>query len=313
MPTEIKESEFVTLVFAGDIMLDRGVRKSVVKNFSNDYSALFAQEEVSSIFKKSDIVFANLEGPVSDKGVDRKNLYSFRMDPAILPALKNAGIDIVSVANNHAGDWGQAAYIDTLARLKENGILYTGGGLDKTETEIPVTIEKNGLKIGFLGFSDKGPDYLTTNGGKAGVLLANDPNFDVIISSAAQQVDYLIVSFHFGEEYVKEHNARQEYLAHRAIDNGAKIVIGHHPQVIEDSEMYSRKSCTQSSCMSYIAYSLGNFLFDQSWSAPTMEGMILQLKLFRDGSISATKNNVYLNSFFQLERMEKVQEEVLRF
>src|SRR3989344_2344305 len=101
---DIKDPNFVTLVFAGDIMLDRGVRSSVIKNFNNDYSALF---EKLDILKKSDIVFANLEGPASDQGADQKNLYSFRMDPSVVPALKGAGISILSVANNHVGDWGR--------------------------------------------------------------------------------------------------------------------------------------------------------------------------------------------------------------
>src|SRR3989344_3533791 len=99
---EIKDPDFVTLSFLGDIMLDRGVRNSVIRNFNNDYSALF---EKLAILKKSDVVFANLEGTASDQGVDQKNLYSFRMDPAVIPALKGAGISILSVANNHIGDW----------------------------------------------------------------------------------------------------------------------------------------------------------------------------------------------------------------
>ncbi|MFZ2072482.1 MAG: CapA family protein, partial [Minisyncoccia bacterium] len=116
------EPNFVTLLFGGDIMLDRGVKNSVMKNFGGDYSLIF---ENLNLLKSADIVFANLEGPASDKGSDRKNLYSFRMDPSVIPALKGSGFDILSVANNHAGDWGRDAYADTLARLKENEISYT--------------------------------------------------------------------------------------------------------------------------------------------------------------------------------------------
>ena len=269
---DIKDPNFVTLFFAGDIMLDRGVRNSVVKNFNNDYSALFEKtKELSELMKKSDVIFANLEGVASDQGIDQKNLYSFRMNPSVIPALRGAGISILSVANNHIGDWGRIAFIDTLSRLKENEILYTGGGNDKTEAQTPVIIEKYGIKIGFLGFSDKGPEYMAANADKAGIILANDPNFDEIIKNAAKQVDYLVVTFHFGEEYQNKHNARQEYLARRAVDDGAKIIIGAHPHVIEDTEIYKN---------SFIAYSLGNFIFDQSWSKPTMQGMILELKLF---------------------------------
>ncbi|MFA6353769.1 MAG: CapA family protein [Candidatus Paceibacterota bacterium] len=307
---DIKDPNFVTLTFAGDIMLDRGVENSVIKNFNNDYSALF---EKTSILKESDIVFANLEGTVSDKGVDQKNLYSFRMSPAVIPALKGAGIDILSVANNHVGDWGNSAFVDTLARLKENEILYTGGGNTKLESETPTIIEKYGTKIGFLAFSDVGPNWMEAKVDKAGLLLTNNPRFDEIIQNASKQVDYLIVSFHFGDEYKAKHNARQESLAHRAVDNGAKIIIGSHPHVIEDTEVYSPKDCTQSSCMSFIAYSLGNFVFDQSWSKPTMQGMLLELKLFKDGSIVVRKDITQLNSVFQISNITKGKEERVKF
>ena len=127
-------------------------------------------------------------------------------------------------------------------------------------------IEKYGMKIGYLGFSDVGPEWMKASADQPGLLLASNPRFDEIIRKASAQVDHLIVSFHFGEEYQAEHNTRQEYLSHRAIDNGAKIVVGHHPHVIQDTEVYKE---------SYIAYSLGNFIFDQSWSEPTMQRILL--------------------------------------
>ena len=308
MPDQ-REPDFVTLAFLGDMMLDRGVRNSVNKNFKGDYSSLF---EKLDILKKSDIVFANLEGTASDKGKDIGNLYSFRMDPGVIPALKGAGVSIVSVANNHVGDWGRIAYIDTLSRLKENEIAYTGGGT-LLEAENPTIIEKNGMKIGYLGFSDVGPNWMEVTEDNMGLLLASNPKFDVIIQNASKNVDYLVVSFHFGDEYKTKHNKRQEYLAHRAIDNGAKIVVGHHPHVIEDVEIYSPKSCTQSSCVGFIAYSLGNFIFDQKFSTNTMEGMFLELKLNKDGSMSTKKNIIKLNSVFQPDKIIKGKEEIIKF
>jgi poly-gamma-glutamate capsule biosynthesis protein CapA/YwtB (metallophosphatase superfamily) len=276
----------VSMIFAGDIMTARGVRTSVNKNLGGDYNRIF--ENIN--LKDFDIAFANLEGPVSDVGKDRHNLYSFRMDPLTVPALKNAGIDIVSVANNHVGDWGRDAYIDNLARLKDGGVLFAGGGLTKLEAEMPTIIEKNGIKIGFLAFSDVGPPELAVTADKAGLLLASNPRFDEIIQNASKQVDYLIVSFHWGVEYKTIHNARQEYLAHKAVDDGAKIIIGQHPHVPEDFETYHN---------SYIAYSLGNFVFDQSWSEPTMHGMLLEMTLNKQGNITVKKDIIELNKFFQ--------------
>src|SRR3989338_3459154 len=129
----VYEPTFVTLSFLGDLMLDRGVRQSVAKNFGNDYSSLF-EKIPQKLLQNSDIAFANLEGTASDQGVDGKNLYSFRMDPGVVPALAGAGFDVLSMANNHVGDWGRFSYIDTLSRLRENEILYTGGGATEAQT-----------------------------------------------------------------------------------------------------------------------------------------------------------------------------------
>ncbi|MFA6257782.1 MAG: CapA family protein [Candidatus Paceibacterota bacterium] len=302
---DIKEQNFISLSFAGDIMLDRGVKNSVIKNFNNDYSKLFEKSNnLLRLLKNTDIFFANLEGTASDKGIDQKNLYSFRMNPAVIPTLKGAGVSVLSLANNHAADWGRNAFVDTLARLKENEILYTGGGSNKIEAETPKIIEKYGMKIGYLGFSDVGPNNMSADIEKTGVLLANDPNFDEIIKNAAKQVDYLVVTFHFGEEYKAKHNARQEYLAHRAIDNGAKIIIGSHPHVIQDTEVYKN---------SFIAYSLGNFIFDQFRNKSTMQGMLLELKLFKDGSMTVKKNITQQNSVFQIEKVTEGKEENVKF
>lgn len=298
---EIPEPDYVLLTFLGDIMLDRGVRNSVLKNFAGDYSSLFVN---LGVLKKSDIVFANLEGPASDQGQDRHNLYSFRMDPGVVPALSGAGINVLSVANNHMGDWGKEAFMDTLSRLRENEILYTGGGLGYEEASAPVVMERYGIKLGFLGFSDKGPADLAAKENEAGILLASDPRFDEIIQTAAKDVDFLIVSFHFGEEYQPKHDARQEELAHRAVDAGAKVVVGAHPHVVQDYEIYRN---------SFIAYSLGNFIFDQKFLQATMQGGLLDVKLYHDGNISVRKNTVKLNSAFQPEQVIRATEEKLKF
>lgn len=298
---EPKDPDFVNLAFMGDIMLDRGVRNSVNKNFGGDYSSLF---EKLSLLKKSDVVFANLEGTASDKGKDMHNLYSFRMDPSVIPALKGAGIDVLSMANNHVGDWGLMSYLDTLKRLKENEIAYTGGGFDLSEATTPTIVEKYGMKIGYLGFSDVGPSWMGATTESGGLLLASNPNFNQIISDASKQVDYLVVSFHWGEEYKKTHNTRQEFLAHKAVDAGAKLVIGHHPHVVEDTEVYKN---------SLIAYSLGNAIFDQTFSADTMGGMLLEIKLNKDGSMAMKKNMIKLNRVFQPDSVTLGKEEKVKF
>jgi len=283
------ENKNTTLFFVGDIMLTRGVKSSVDKNFNGDYSKLF--ENVTQL-KESDILFGNFEGDVSDVGNNVGSIYSFRMDPKVLPALKDAGFDIVSFANNHVGDWNVAAFKDSLARMKDIGILKTGAGINKEDASTPTIIEKNGTKFGFLGFSDVGPNWLEAKDNNPGILLASDPKLSEIIQSAKTKVDVLIVSFHWGVEYKTIHNKHQENLAHIAIDSGADMVIGHHPHVMEDIEEYKGKP---------IVYSLGNFIFDQSFSKDTMRGMFFSVKYDGKNLIETDNKIITLNKQFQPE------------
>lgn len=258
-------SREASLVFVGDMMLDRGVRAVVEKYEDGDYGSLF---ENAFFIQGATLAFGNVEGPLSDKGYDLGNTYSFRMEPEVLLAMKDAGFDALSVANNHIGDWGRDAFEDTLHRLDDVGILSVGAGYTKEEARKVKILEVNGLKIGFLGFSDVGPKWLSTNGNLPVIVLASDPDYEKIIQDAAAQVDHLVVSFHFGEEYETKANARQIDLAHRAIDAGAHIVIGHHPHVAQQVERYKE---------GVIAYSLGNFIFDQTFSEATKQGLVLQV------------------------------------
>lgn len=282
-----KNTGETTLYFVGDIMLDRGVKSSVKKNFEGDYNKLFINLEK---LKKADILFGNLEGDVSNVGNNVGSKFSFRMDPNILPVLKDAGFDIVSFANNHVGDWNILAFKDTLTRLADIGILKTGAGFTKNEAETPTIIEKNGILFCFLGFSDVGPNWIKATEKAPGILLASDPQLPEIIKKAKSKCDVLITSFHWGVEYKKIHNARQETLAHTAIDNGADMVIGHHPHVIEDIEIYKEKP---------IVYSLGNFIFDQYFSKDTMRGMLFQATFSGSTLKNTEKKIIELNKYYQ--------------
>lgn len=280
-------SEETSLLFVGDIMLSRAVSDSVDARGGGDFSFLFKRAD---FLKKSDILFGNLEGPISDKGKDLGNLYSFRARPKTLIALKKAGFDALSVANNHIGDWGKDAFEDTLVRLKQNKILAVGGGTNAADATQPKIIKANGLKIGFLGFSDVGPNWIRATRDAAGILIA-DENLGGIIKEASLKTDALVVSFHFGEEYQKRHNKRQEVLSRAAINNGAKIVVGHHPHVAQDTEKYNG---------GFIAYSLGNFIFDQNFSEDTMSGAVLGITLAKNGNIKSTAiRTIKINDFYQ--------------
>jgi len=293
---QIIENKKTTLFFVGDIMLTRGVETSVENNFGGDYNKLF--ENLPEL-KTADILFGNLEGDVSEIGNNVGSKYSFRMDPNILPILKTAGFDILSFANNHVGDWNVNAFKDTLSRLKENGILKTGAGENKEDAINPIIIEKNGTKFGFLGFSDVGPNWMEAKVDTAGILLASDPNLGEIIKNAKTKCDVLIVSFHWGEEYKLVHNKRQESLAYLAIDNGADMIIGHHPHVMEDTGEYKGK---------IIVYSLGNFIFDQYFSKNTMRGMLFSTVFDGKNLIETEQKIITLNKNYQPEGIFSVEE-----
>lgn len=276
----------LTLAFVGDVMLDRGVKKSVEKNAGGDYNWLF--QEVGEL-AKSDLLFGNLEGPLSDQGADLGNLYSFRMEPKALLALKAAGFDALSVANNHAGDWGLAAFQDSVYRLTRAGILVTGAANEAGKFPAQ-TLILGGQRIGFLAASDVGPAWLAPGKNQSGLVLASDSAWPAAISEAAAATDLLIVSYHFGDEYQTEPNARQKELARLAIDRGAQLVIGHHPHVVQPVERYRD---------GLIAYSLGNFIFDQYFSPETMTGRALVVK-WSEGKITGwSERAVALDARFQ--------------
>ncbi len=287
--------DYATLTFAGDVMLDRGVKGNVVKNFNNDYSKLF---ENVDIFKNDDISFVNLEGPVSNIGHNVGSIYSFRMPVDTIPTLKNTGVDIVSFANNHVGDYTGIAFKDTLERLRNNDIAWTGAGYNYNDAKTVRIITVNDIKIGYIGFSDVGPNWMKATEKNPGILLANDPNIKEIISTAKSQTDFLVVSFHWGEEY-KEYNNRQEYLAKTVIDSGADLVVGHHPHVAQDIEYYKEKP---------IIYSLGNFIFDQYFSPETMSGLVVQVEVKKDGTTQKlTKYKSIQNKKFQIESINEIK------
>ncbi len=284
---QASNKNIVSLIFVGDIMVGRGVENSVIKNGNGDYAFLFKD---SDFIKNADISFGNLEGPISDTGKDLENLYSFRFNPLISGALKDSGFDVLSIANNHIGDWGRGAFEDNFLRLIDDGFLVVGGGVNKENASSVKIIGKQGIRFGFLAFSDVGPNWLEAGENNSGILIAKDELVSYLVQSASQRADVLIVSFHFGKEYQKNADDRQKKLARLAIDSGAKIVVGHHPHVVQEIENYKN---------GIIAYSLGNFIFDQNFSDEKMQGLALEIIFDGAEIISVNQNKIEINEFFQ--------------
>jgi len=263
----------ITLMFVGDIMLSRQIGDRMQKE--NDWKWPFLK--IADALKETDILFGNLEGPISDKGKNIGSIYSFRADPKAIEGLNFAGFDVLSVANNHMFDWGREALEDTFARFKEAGINYVGGGLNKTEAHSPVIKEIKGAKIAFLAYCSEGSEYWEAAADRSGIAWLKEENLKKDIENAKTLADLVIVSMHFGEEYQQKPNSSQKYFARLAIDSGADLVVGHHSHVLQPIEEYKQ---------GFIAYSLGNFVFDQPFSPQTKESTVLKV-IIENPSISS--------------------------
>lgn len=287
----------ISLGFVGDIMLDRGTKTNIEKHRSGNY--IFAFEKMKGYLKNFDILFGNLEGPISDKGTLAGSIYSFRMEPRSAKSLKEAGFDILSVANNHMGDWGKVAMKDTFQNLKDAGIIYSGGGDNKEEAYEAKNISAGDTKIAYLSFSEFGKGYLEAGESAPGIAIISDEKLKVGIEKAKAENDIVIVSFHFGDEYKKEPNDYQKTIARKAIDYGADLVVGHHPHVAEPIEKYKDR---------YIAYSLGNFVFDQYFSKETMEGLVLKATVENKKITEVSSDKTVINEYFQPELVAESSE-----
>lgn len=150
-----QEAKKIVLMAAGDIMLDRGVKYMIDKYGQGDFNFPFLK--IKDYLSKADVLFGNLEGPISSKGLRVGSIYSFRFSPTSTLALKNAGFDVVSIANNHMFDYQAVALGDTMVNLQKAGIDYVGAGNNETEAFSLKIKEIQGVKIGFLGFENLGP------------------------------------------------------------------------------------------------------------------------------------------------------------
>jgi poly-gamma-glutamate capsule biosynthesis protein CapA/YwtB (metallophosphatase superfamily) len=288
-----KIDQTFSIILVGDIMLNRQVEYQIRTTGNGDFRFPFLK--IAETLKKVDIVFGNLEGPISDKGQKVGSIYSFRMNPKTIEGLTFAGFNVLSLANNHSFDYSVEALEDTFLRLKEAGIDYAGAGLNRKEAFSPIIKEVKGTKIGFLAYSDLGSVYWTALESSSGLALISLEYFENIkqdIKKAKSQVDILIVSLHSGEEYITEPTRLQISFAKAAIDSGADLVVGHHPHVVQRNEIYKDK---------HIFYSLGNFVFDQSFSPETMQGQIVKVVIEDKKIKEVIPINIKINEFFQPE------------
>jgi poly-gamma-glutamate synthesis protein (capsule biosynthesis protein) len=284
-----------TLFAGGDILLDRGVYETLrVKGRGPNFPFAGGTAEITSrcrncsplgwdlprtrrtgnagavreVISGADIAMANFENPAPDRFTWHKAKTVFTADPTLIDGLVKAGIDYVGIANNHIGDAGNNGILQTIANLKKRGLKYSGAGKDLAAAQRPAILDANGTKVAILAYDAIAPGYhaarrepgsskLTIKAVQAGVKAARKAGAKVVI-----------VFPHWGTEYRYSPFQNQQRLARQIIDAGADMIIGNHAHYAAAVEVYKGKP---------IWYALGNFVFDQTWSEPTMEGISLEL------------------------------------
>ncbi|MDT8318521.1 MAG: CapA family protein [bacterium] len=261
-----EDGQTITFIAVGDIMMGRHIGK-VMKRRGDLYPFM----NFTSPFKEADILFANLEstlGDENDKIYFPDKPYNFIAPLTVSKTLKYLGFNVLSLANNHAMDYGADSIVRTGKELAEKGISSFGAGRTLDEARRPSIITKKGVAFGFLGYSNGHSSGVYASGGKAGVVPTELKIIKEDIMKLKGKVDLIVVSLHWGIEYEKYPTMKQRELAHMIIDSGADMILGHHPHVMQGLELYKGK---------IIAYSLGNFLFDQRHKG-TDESFMLKLK-----------------------------------
>lgn len=241
------------LLFFGDMMLDRHVGERIQnKGVEYIFQELAGEEE--RFFQGMDIIGANLEGAVTDRGdhYPPSQAYDFAFSPEIIKTIRDDyNFNFFNIANNHLADQGERGIRETRENLSRLGMDFVGcrdGAAGECSLEF---LDVQGKRIAFLGFS----------------MVYNSPSEEKmsdLVDKAASSSDSVIVNVHWGTEYEHRFDSRQQELAHGFIDKGADIIIGHHPHVVQGMEVYKN---------SPVFYSLGNFVFDQYFSRETQEGL----------------------------------------
>lgn len=258
-PGEIKQQSVSTMLFMGDMMFDRtsGARIAASKDPAYSFARIRGAED--RFFQGQDLIVANLEGPVTSKRRAPVKSIDFAFNPTIPSLLKSVGVDVVSQANNHTLDQGRIGADDSRFTLQASGLSVFGDQVHDDATSSLAIVERRGQKIAFLGFN-------TTD---------NPLDESAVLSTlhalrTTHRVTHTVVFMHWGQEYQSKPNASQVARAHWFIDNGVDAVIGAHPHWMQSVETYKGRM---------IAYSLGNFIFDQDWSVETGFGLAVGLVL----------------------------------
>ena len=260
-----------SLIFVGDIMVAETPGELISRG--EDPFQPFA-----ALLSSHDVRIGNLECVVATTGTAEEKPYTFRADPRTLPVLKRH-FDAVSLANNHSGDFGKAAFAEQLALMDKAGLPYFGGGRDATAAHAPWIVERNGVRIALLGYVEFKPRSFEADASRPGVAWSGEDDDvieDIIAARRVHRADIVIPFMHWGWEDEPDPSPRLRAFARRMIDAGADLVVGGHPHVTQGAEYYRGKP---------IIYSLGNFLFNGFDTPATTTGWVLSARVGHTGVV----------------------------
>ena len=264
-----QSKENISVIFVGDLMLSRGVNDRM-RSYNNYF---YPFQELEGFLNNADLTFGNLESPILHGNYVPVNSFSFDAHPETANSMAKAGFDVLSMANNHAGNMGQAGFLKSFEKLNENGMYYVGAAKKKSDLDQQgVITEVEGVKIGWLAYA-YGPSHYGTDGDYPGMALMDIEKMKQDVERLKKQTDHVFVSMHAGTEYTENISSQQRNFAQAAIDQGASLVIGHHPHVVQRIERYNN---------GFIMFSLGNFVFDQMWSQDTRRSLATKIYLDKE-------------------------------
>lgn len=243
----------VSIITVGDICLGMGIREKIEK-----YGPSFIFEKVTSVLKEGDIVFGNLECVIGKSNhIGLSASHDMLVPSQHARGIKEAGFNILNIANNHIMDYGSDALKETIDFLEKNEISHVGAGISEKMARHPAVFKKNGITIGFLGYSDNSTGNILSidpvaRKNKAGIAEYNEEKILKDIIDLRDKVDIKVVSLHADLEFVEYPAPSRVRFCRKLIDSGADIILQHHPHVPQGMEKYKE---------GLIVYSLGNFVF----------------------------------------------------
>jgi poly-gamma-glutamate capsule biosynthesis protein CapA/YwtB (metallophosphatase superfamily) len=260
----------LVLAAVGDVTLGSGVLSAI-----RALGARYPWRSVAPVLRNADLAVANLEGAVSTRGAPwPRKRYTFRGPPyALRPVAPYAGIDVVSLANNHSLDFGRPAFLDTIRHSRRFGLVPVGGGANLRRALRPRILERGGLRVAFLGFSDVRPLGFDAGAGTPGTAPAFPQHVRAGVRAARRRADVVVTYFHWGVERASRPNGDQRALGRLALDAGAHVVLGAHPHVLQPFRRRGKR---------LVAWSLGNFVFPAASPGTTRTG-VLRIGLGRNG------------------------------